>query len=113
MEDSDYLRVISDALIPGEMPITANQCESDSDSDVTDNDTQGQCVQQQRCQHSSSATRADSGTYMTVINDRNDHGYDAIVIADSDLTDSVSTLCILEPLHLNVCLHIPSVCINE
>lgn len=100
MEDCDYLDVISDKLISGEMPMTANNSKSDSDLDVARIDVQSQRVQLRQCQESNSATRADGDMYMTAINDSNDHVY-AIVNADSDLTERVITHCKLVPHQLN------------
>jgi hypothetical protein len=85
----DYLHIFSDARIPCEMPITAAQRESDTD--VTDIDTQSQCVvQQQRREDSNSTKEAVSDTYMIVMDDSKDHVY-TTVIDDSDLTDRVGT----------------------
>jgi hypothetical protein len=95
MEDCNYLRVISDVLISGEMPLTEDDSKLDADPDsvVASTHSRSQCVQQQQCQEdSNSTTIADSNMYMTAINDINDHVY-TIINADSELTDSVSTRC--------------------
>jgi hypothetical protein len=104
MEDCNYLRVVSNVLISGEMPLTENDSElhTDPDSRVASTYTRSRCVQQRQCQEdSNSTTTADIDMYnVTAINDINDHVY-TIVNADSELTDSVSMRCKLVSLQPN------------
>lgn len=64
-EDCDYLRIISDVLISGDMETAAN----DSEADVTDNDTHSQCAQKQQYQECNLTARPDKHIYTIVIDD--------------------------------------------
>jgi hypothetical protein len=116
-EDCDYLRVMPDELNSGEMLTAASEFDvtnsnahsncaqqqqhrerntaTMADEDmymavIDDSDTHSRCVYQQRHYKRNSPVIVDDGMYMAVTNASKNHVYTA-VIADSDLTDSVST----------------------